>query len=67
MVLNKSATALAAAVALAASACAGEPSGFRPGLYLGEAAAACALSIPVTVGGFYLVEASSSLYGGAYD
>ena len=51
----------------AAPAYAGEPGGFRPGLYLGEAAVACALSIPVAVAGFYLVETSCSSYDDGGD
>ena len=58
---------MAAIITGALAAYGGEPGGFRTGLYLGEAAAGCVLSIPVAVGGFYLVEASSSLYGGGYD
>lgn len=54
-------------MAAALAAYGGEPGGLRAGLFLGEAAAGCALSAPVTVGGFYLVVASSSLYGGGYD
>lgn len=67
MVLNKRAIVIAGCVALAAPALAGEPGGFRIGLYLGETAAACAVSIPVAVGGFYFAALFTSTSDDAYD
>ncbi len=61
MVLNKTAAVLAAAVALSASAPAGEPGGFRPGLYLGEVGGALFASTP-SVGASLLV-LIPTLYG----
>jgi hypothetical protein len=47
LVLNKTAAVLAATAFLSTFALAGEPGGFRTGLYLGEVGGALAASTPV--------------------
>jgi hypothetical protein len=67
LVLTRRTIALAASFTLAAPALAGEPGGFRVGLYLGETAAACAVGVPVAVGGFYFAALYTSISDDAYD
>ncbi len=59
MVLKKYGTAALVIAAIASTAAvAGEPEGFRPGLYLGEVGAAFAFSAPPIIAGYYLLQAS---------
>jgi hypothetical protein len=60
-VLNKAAAALAAAITLSGSALAGEPGGFRPGLYFAEVGGALAASTPAV--GTSLLFVIPALYG----
>ena len=64
MVLNKTSAVLAATVALSASALAGEPGGFRPGLYLREVGGAVFASTPaVSTGVAVLIPMMSGAEG----
>ncbi len=54
------AVVISALAAGTSAADAGEPGGFRPGLYFGEVATGAFVSAPVVVGGLYVLAISNA-------